>query len=86
MFALSVLHNWKEAIDKKYLGALLTKLLKEIDCISNDLLIVKLNGYILSLSTLKLINVLKHYRVNQKQSIEFDSFYSSWKDILAGVP
>lgn len=53
MFALSMLHNWKEAVDKKYLGALLIELLKEFDWISNDLLIVKLNGYILSLSTIK---------------------------------
>ena len=59
MFALSMLHNWKEAVDKKYLGALLTELLKEFDCISNDLLIVKLNGYILSLSTIKTNQCIK---------------------------
>lgn len=67
---LSMLDNWKEAVDKKDFRALFTDLWKEFDCISNDPLISKLNAHTLSFSALKL-HAFKDYLLNQNQRTTF---------------
>ena len=80
-----MLETWKEATDNnKVFGALLTDLTKAFDCLSHDLLIAKLHAaYGLDLASLK---VLQDYLTNTKQRTKVDSFYSSWKKILSGLP
>ena len=79
-----MLEKWKSAVDnKKVFGALLTDLLKAFDCLSHDLLIAKLNAYGFSMAALRLI---QNYLSNRKQRTKINTEYSSWKEILFGVP
>ena len=78
------METWKEATDNnKAFGVLLTELPKAFDCLSHDLLIAKLHAYGLDLASLK---ILQDYLTNRKQRTKVDSFYSSWENILSGVP
>ena len=59
-----MIDKWKKAVYRnKAFGALLTDLLKALDCICHDLLVAKLHVYGLSLPALKMI---QDYLVNQK--------------------
>ena len=79
-----MLQKWKSALDnKKVFGALLTDLSKAFDCLSHDLLIAKLNAYGFSMAALRLI---QNYLSNRKQRTKINTEYSSWKEILFGVP
>ena len=71
---LSMLEKWKSAVDnKKVFGALLTDLSKAFDCLSHDLLIAKLR-------------LVQNYLSNRKQRTKINTEYSSWEEILFGVP
>ena len=78
---LAMLEKWKSAVDnKKTFGALLTNLSKTFDCLSHELLLfAKLDAN--SLSILNLWNLK-----NRKQRTKINSAYSSWDEILFGVP
>ena len=79
-----MLETWKGATDNnKAFGALLKDLSKAFDCLSHDLLIVKLHAYGLDLASLK---ILQDYLTNRKQRTNVGSFYCSWENILSGVP
>ena len=79
-----MLGKQKSAIDnRKTFGALLTDLSKAFDCLSHDLLIAKLNEYGFSIAFLRL---LQNYLSNRKQRTTINSDFSSWEDILFGVP
>ena len=79
-----MLEKWKNAVDKgKILGALLTDLSKAFDSLSHDLLIAKLNACGFSLPALKLVH---SYLSNRKQRTKINTAYSSWEEILFGVP
>ena len=81
---LAMLEKWKNAADKgKIFGALLTDLSKAFDSLSHDLLIAKLNCYGFSLPALKLVH---SYFSNRKQRAKINNAYSSWEEILFGVP
>ena len=81
---LAMLEKWKAAVDnKKTFGALLTDLSKAFDCLSHDLLLAKLNAYGFSLSALKLA---QSYLSNRKQRTKINLEFSSWEEILFGVP
>ena len=78
-----MLGKWKQAVDNnKVFGALLINLSKAFDCISQDLLIAKLNAYGFSLSALKLVH---NYLQNRKQKTKIRSSYSIWEEIVSGV-
>ena len=73
---------WKNSVDKgKVFGALLTDLSK--DCLDHELLTAKLNAYGFTLPVLRLI---RDYLSNRKQKTKIDDTYSSWSEILFGVP
>ena len=79
-----MLEKWKRAVDNgKVFGILLTDLSKAFDCISHELLPAKLHAYGFSLSALRLIH---SYLKNRKQRTKINSSYSSWEEILFGVP
>ena len=81
---LLMIDKWKKAVDKnKVFGAILTDLSKAFDCICHDLLIAKLHAYGLSLPALKMI---QDYLMNRKQRTKIGSSYSSWEEIVSGVP
>ena len=75
---------WKGATgNNKAFGAFITDLPEAFDCWSYDLLIAKLHAYGLDIDSL---NILQDYLSNPQQRTKADSFYSSWKAILFGVP
>ena len=79
-----MIEKWKRMLDKGgTCGALLTDLSKAFDCLPHDLLLAKLHGYGIDLKSLK---VLSNYLTRRKKRVRIGNFYSSWFDILAGVP
>ena len=81
---LAMLEKWKAAVDNKNtFGALLTDLSKAFDCLPHDRLLAKLNAYGFSLSALKLV---QSYLSNRKQRAKINLEFSSWEEILFGVP
>ena len=81
---LAVLEKWKSAVDKgKSFGALLTDLSIAFDCLSHELLLAKLHAYGFSIVALRLIH---SYLGNRKQRTKINMSYSSWEEIVFGVP
>ena len=81
---LNLLEKWKNSVDKgKSFGALLTNLSKAFDYLDHELLNSKLNAYGFTLPALRLIH---DYLSNRKQRTKLDDNYSSWSEMLFGVP
>ena len=81
---LVMLEKWKNSLDNKgSCGVLLTDLSKAFDCLIHDLLIAKLNAYGFDYISLKLIH---SYLTNRFQRVRVNSKFSSWNDIIFGVP
>ena len=81
---LNYLQKCKASLDNKELaGAILIDLSKAFDCINHDLLITKLAAYGLGWDDLKLI---KSCLSKRKQRVKINSSYSSWRDVMIGVP
>ena len=79
-----MVEKWKKAMDKKNCaGALMSDLSKAFDCLNYDLMIAKLEAYGFSYSSLKL---LSSYLRNRYHRVKVNSNYSSWTEILSGVP
>ena len=81
---VSLIEKWKKSVDNgRGFRALLTDLLKAFDCLPHELLIAKLDAYGFDKSSLKLIHT---YLSNRKQRVKINGRYSSWSEILFGVP
>ena len=81
---VSMLEKWKSATDnKKLFGALLTYLSKAFDCLSHDLLIAKLNAYGFNMSAFRFVH---SYLKNRMQRTKINPEYSSWEEMMSGVP
>ena len=79
-----MIDRWKKAIaSNKVLGAILIDLSMALYWICHDLLVAKLHAYELSLPALKMIQGYIH---NQKQRTKIGSSYSTWENIISGVP
>ena len=64
-------------------ATVLMDLSKSYDCIPHDLLMAKLNAYVIDSVELLLIS---DYLSRRKQRTKIGSSYSSWHDIIRGVP
>ena len=62
---------------------MLTDLSKAFDCLSHELLIAKLHAYGFDKKSLVLIY---NYLSNRKQRVKVNDSYSSWSEILIGIP
>ena len=81
---LFMIEKWRQSIDNKHsAGVLLTDLSKAFDCLAHDLLIAKRNAYGFNYKSLLLIH---SYLTNRSQRVTVNSNYSSWSEILNGVP
>ena len=79
-----MLEKWKRAMDNREIsGALLTDLSKALDCLDHDLLLAKLNAYGFGYKSLEF---MISYLVNRYQRVKVNSSYSSWTEIISGVP
>ena len=71
-------------LDKKgFTGAILMDLSKAFDTINHELLIAKLHAYGFSRKALRLVF---SYLSNRKQRVKINQTFSSWKELLSGVP
>ena len=57
-------------------GAVLTDLSKAFDCLNHDLLVAKLNA----------LRLIHDYLLNRKQRTRIRNSYSTWMEIVFGVP
>ena len=65
-------------------AVLLTDLSKAFNCLSNELLAVKLNAY--GLKTLGMRLIYDYLTRNTKQRTKIGGHYGSWKELLCSVP
>ena len=79
-----MIEKWKRCIDENgSAGVLLTDLSKAFDCLIHDLMIAKLHAYGFSYQSLILLH---DYLTHRFQRVRVNSNYSSWREILNGVP
>ena len=75
---------WKKALDERKVGgAILTDLSKAFDCLSHELLIAKLEAYGFEKSALLFVY---DYLKDRTQRTKVNGCYSSWRELLKGVP
>ena len=81
---LVMLEKWRKCLDNKgSTCVLLTDLSKAFDCLIHDLLLAKLNAYGFHYNSMKLIY---SYLSNRLQRVRVNCSYSSWNEIIYGVP
>ena len=79
-----MLETWKKALDQKSkAGAVLTDLSKAFDCLNHDLLLAKFAAYGFDNSALLFI---RSYLRNRQQRTKVNGTYSSWLELIFGVP
>ena len=79
-----LLQAWQKELDNSgNEGTILMDLSKVYDCIPHDLLIVKFEAYGLDKVSL---NILFDYLNNRKQRTKIGCSFSSWCDIITGIP
>ena len=80
----SLLEKWKSILDNKgYAGAVLMDLSKAFDTINHELLLAKLSAYGFSKQALVLVS---NYLSNRLQHVKINSSFSTWSELLQGVP
>ena len=81
---LLMIEMWRKALDERQVaGSILTDLSKAFDCLSHDLLIAKLAAYGFEKPAL---NFIYDYLKNRLQRTKVNGEFSSWREILNGVP
>ena len=81
---MRLLDKLNKSIDKgRKTGVFMMDLSNAFDCISHNLLIAKIHAYGFENHSLKLIH---NYLNGRKQKIKINSKYSTWKEIISGVP
>ena len=64
-------------------SAFLTDFSKAFDCINNNLLIAKLNAYVVEKS---LLDFIHSYLTKRKQKTKIEVLFSPWEMLLSGLP
>ena len=81
---MKLIENWKKVRDNKgFSAAILMDLSKAFDTINHDLLIAKLHAYGLRGNSL---NLIKNYLSNRYQRTKIEDKFSTWEELLTGVP
>ena len=81
---ISMLEKWRNILDNKgYSGAILMDLSRAFDTINHELLLAKLHAYGFSEQALL---ILSSYLSNRKQRVKINNTFSSWTDLIQGVP
>ena len=81
---IRLIEDWRSNLDNDYLvGAVLMDLSKAFDCIPHDLLIAKLHAYGFDEDALVLTY---SYLKRRKQSVRINNTYSSFQEVISGVP
>ena len=81
---LRLLHLWQRNLDQSnIIGTVLMDLSKAYDCLPHDLLIAKLAAYGLDNNSLTFIF---DYLTSRKQRVKIGGVFSTWLEILLGVP
>ena len=79
-----MLENRKNMVDKEgYVCAMFMDLSKAFETIHYDLMIAKLGVYGFSQDPLR---YMRSYLTNRQQRVRVNSNFSSWENIIAGVP
>ena len=82
---LTLIERWKFCLDKQgFLVALLMALSKAFDTINHELIIAKLHTY--GFSTDFPLKVLLSYLQDRWQRVKINTTFSSWSQLLQGVP
>ena len=80
----SLIEKWKQILDSKGHGAaVLMDLSKAFDTINHELLIAKLHAYGF---TEKSLTVILNYLSDHWQHVKINSSFSSWSELIQGVP
>ena len=80
----SLIEKWKQILDSKgYGAAVLMDLSKAFDTINHELLIAQLHAYGF---TEKSLTVIFNYLSDCWQHVKIDSSFSSWSELIQGVP
>ena len=81
---LTLLEKWKIILDKRgYAGAIIMDLSKAFDTLNHELLLAKLHAYGFGREALLLI---KSYLENRWHRTKINTSFSSWKELIYGVP
>ena len=81
---ITMIEKWKASLDKKgFAGAVLVDLSKAFDCLDHELLIAKLFAYGFDKGSLSFI---WDYLKNRWQRVKIGTSFSSWYELLVGVP
>ena len=81
---LKMIESWKKVQDDDgHSAAVLMDLSKAFDTINHDLLVAKLYAYGIRGTSLKL---LQNYLSNRYQRTKIEGKYSTWEELLTGVP
>ena len=81
---ISMVEQWRKSLDNKgYAGAVLMDLSKAFDCMNHELLLAKLYAYGFSKNAIKTIH---SYLNNRWQRVKINHSFSSWTELLLGVP
>ena len=81
---IALIEKWKSSLDQKgYAGSILMDLSKAFDTIDYDLLLAKLHAYGFDKQAL---SVIKSHLKDGWQRTKINTAYSSWAQLLLGVP
>ena len=81
---IKLLEEWKSKLDNNFIvGSVVMDLSKAFDCIPHDLIIARLHAYGFDENALALVY---SYLKKRKQSVRINNVYSSFQEIVSGVP